>query len=151
MTQSKPLTAAILFSGGDAPGINPLLRAFVRLGHKRHDARILGIKDGYAGLARTCDRLKRGEADLEQLWQQVGEQVGRAGIWDRGQDIVLMDNLSVSGIVDRGGIVLGSARCPEFLIGETRRGVADFLGALSVDALVVVGGEGSSRCIRACG
>jgi 6-phosphofructokinase len=42
MATSEQRRVLILFSGGDAPGMNALLRAFVRLGHKRHGADVLG-------------------------------------------------------------------------------------------------------------
>ena len=51
---------AVLFSGGDAPGMNALLRALVRLARNRYALDVLGIRDGYKGLARTAKRLASG-------------------------------------------------------------------------------------------
>src|SRR2546422_8615158 len=49
----------------------------------------------------------------------------------------------VGGIVQHGGTVLGSARCPEFA-GPSGRGAAlRNLAARGIDGLVVIGGNGS--------
>ena len=49
----------------------------------------------------------------------------------------------VSNIIQRGGTVLGTSRCPEFLKPEGRRRGHEVLAAARVDALVVIGGNGS--------
>ena len=54
-----------------------------------------------------------------------------------------MDQASVSGLLGRGGIVLGSSRCPEFHSPRVRRRALDLLANLGVGALVVCGGDGS--------
>lgn len=135
----------VLFSGGDAPGMNSFLRAFVRLGLNRHDAVVWGAKDGYRGLVRTSQRFVREieAVPLNSLRMQMGAQRGMSGIWDRKLDLVELDHASVSGLTGRGGIVLGSARCPEFLDSNVRRRVIHVLHELEVNAVVVCGGEGS--------
>jgi 6-phosphofructokinase 1 len=45
----KPFTIGVLTSGGDAPGMNPCIRAVVRTA-TAHNARVIGIIDGYEGL-----------------------------------------------------------------------------------------------------
>jgi 6-phosphofructokinase 1 len=145
MGTTSDLSAAILFSGGDAPGMNPLLRAFVRLGHKRYQARVFGIKDGYLGLMRASRRLECPDMSREMLWWQIAEHPGRLGMGDRAADIILMDDHSVARIIDRGGIVLGSSRCPEFHEPEVRCRAIRLLEMLGIERLVVVGGEGSLK------
>ncbi len=145
MASTNGLSAAILFSGGDAPGMNPLLRAFVRLGHKRYHAQVFGIKDGYLGLLRASRRLACLQMSPELLLQEIRLHSGRTGLDDRAIDIVLMDDPSVGGIIDRGGIVLGSSRCPEFHELEPRNQAIRLLDMLGVGRLVVVGGEGSLK------
>ncbi|MCC6622105.1 MAG: 6-phosphofructokinase [Deltaproteobacteria bacterium] len=49
----------------------------------------------------------------------------------------------VSGILHEGGTVIGSARCQEFRTREGRRQAAANLVAAGIDALVVIGGDGS--------
>src|SRR3981189_1912119 len=49
----------------------------------------------------------------------------------------------VGGIVQHGGTVLGSARCPEFAEPSGRSAALRNLAARGIDALVVIGGNGS--------
>lgn len=46
----KKIRVGILSGGGDAPGINAVIRAIVRKGIGSFGYEILGIKDGWAGL-----------------------------------------------------------------------------------------------------
>jgi len=49
----------------------------------------------------------------------------------------------VGGIVQQGGTVLGSARCAEFMEPAGRQKARSSLGKLDIEALVVIGGNGS--------
>jgi 6-phosphofructokinase 1 len=49
----------------------------------------------------------------------------------------------VGGIIQQGGTVLGSARCPEFATEETRRVAVGVLSRQAIDGLVIIGGNGS--------
>jgi 6-phosphofructokinase 1 len=50
-------TLGVLTSGGDAPGMNPALRAVVRTAME-HDCRVVGINNGYDGIFDgTCEEL----------------------------------------------------------------------------------------------
>lgn len=51
----------------------------------------------------------------------------------------------VSGIIQRGGTFLGTARCPEFTTREGRGRALDHLSEQDIDALVVIGGNGSQQ------
>jgi 6-phosphofructokinase 1 len=59
-----------------------------------------------------------------------------------------LDGRSVSNIVQRGGTILGSSRCEEFEAEEGRRKAAEKLRGSNVDALLVIGGEGSMKGAR---
>jgi 6-phosphofructokinase 1 len=50
---------------------------------------------------------------------------------------------SVGGIIQLGGTILHTSRCPEFKTMKGIRKVAETLGSNSVDGLVVIGGNGS--------
>src|ERR1700704_5618709 len=50
---------------------------------------------------------------------------------------------NVGGIIQSGGTVLGSARCPEFAEPAGRARALANLRARAIDALVVIGGNGS--------
>ncbi len=49
----------------------------------------------------------------------------------------------VGGIIQRGGTILGSARCPEFMTEPGRKLAIRNLNQFGIDALVVIGGNGS--------
>lgn len=75
--------------------------------------------------------------------QIFGIQRGYEGLLDG--EIAEMNNHSVSNVISRGGTVLLTARCPEFLTEEgVRRGKA-MAEIFKLDALVVIGGDGSLR------
>ncbi|TSJ88875.1 6-phosphofructokinase [Gilliamella apicola] len=57
--------------------------------------------------------------------------------------IVKLERSSVSDIITRGGTFLGSARFPEFKNQEVRKKGIDNLKKHQIDALVVIGGDGS--------
>ncbi len=101
---------AVLTSGGDAPGMNPAIRAVARAGLER-GWEVNGVRDGFAGLL--------------------------AGTFTP------LHARSVSGIIQRGGTVLGSSRCREFHQEATQRRALDVLKRARIDALVVIGGGGS--------
>ena len=144
MTPSYPEQAvAVLFSGGDAPGMNAFLRAIVRLGLNREKIAVLGVRDGYRGLVRTA-RAVNGDAEaLVRLKNAIASHPGRAGLINDQLDLIQMDHASVSGIMGKGGTILGSARCLEFHEKEVRTKVIKLLKDLNVRSLVVVGGDGS--------
>ncbi|KFA57999.1 6-phosphofructokinase [Gilliamella sp. wkB18] len=57
--------------------------------------------------------------------------------------IYRLDRYSVSDIITRGGTFLGSARFPEFKDKEVRQKAIENLRKHQIDALVVIGGDGS--------
>ena len=76
-----------------------------------------------------------------------GIRRGYAGLL--GGEIIDMDSKSVAGIMSRGGTILYSARCKEFMKDEgIDRGVA-ILRENGIDGLVVIGGDGSFRGAQA--
>ncbi|MCJ7701536.1 MAG: 6-phosphofructokinase [Anaerolineales bacterium] len=68
---------------------------------------------------------------------------GYQGLVDGGDRIRKMDWGSVGGILQRGGTVIGTARCDEFRTREGRLKAALNLIAQGIDGLVVIGGDGS--------
>jgi 6-phosphofructokinase 1 len=107
-----PLRVAVLTSGGDAPGMNPAVRAVVRTAvHRGLD--IYGVYEGYRGLV------------------------------DGGPAITRLSSEDVGGILHRGGTAIGTARADEFRTREGRRRAARNLVERGIDALVVIGGDGS--------
>jgi len=61
------------------------------------------------------------------------------------EEIVDMDAKSVSDIIQRGGTILGTARCLEFKEEEYQQKAADICRKHGIDGIVVIGGDGSYR------
>ena len=85
MSEKKIRRIGVLTSGGDAPGMNAVIRAVVRCA-VANGIEVIGVKRGYSGLISN--------------------------------DIRPMDARSVDGILQKGGTILYSARCPEMLTPE---------------------------------
>ncbi len=102
----------LLTSGGDAPGMNPAIRAVVRAA-AHYGIEVIGIRRGYAGL--------------------IEEDLGPLSVRD------------VGGIISRGGTILQTARLPEFREERLQRDAVRILDHHGIDALVVIGGDGSLR------
>jgi len=73
----------------------------------------------------------------------VGICRGYQGLIDN--DMQEMTARSVGGIIQRGGTILGTARCPEFMEPRGRLDALHNLSTHGVDGLVVIGGDGSMR------
>jgi 6-phosphofructokinase 1 len=106
----KQKKIGVLTSGGDAPGMNAVIRAVVRTA-VFYDFKVIGIKRGYDGLL---------SGDIEE-----------------------MSARTVSDIIHRGGTILLTARCPEMMAEEGQEKAAGICKVLGLDALVVIGGDGS--------
>jgi 6-phosphofructokinase 1 len=70
-----------------------------------------------------------------------GIQRGYQGLLNR--DIRSMDLRSVGDIIQRGGTILQTARCKEFMTPEGQQRGAEILREFGIDGLVVIGGDGS--------
>ena len=108
---------AVMTSGGDSPGMNGAVRAVVRTALAR-GCQAYAIKEGYDGLVK-------GET-------ASGEPM-----------IVPMEWRDVREMLSRGGTVIGTARCAEFRERPGRLTAAHNLVKHGIDALVIVGGDGS--------
>jgi phosphofructokinase-like protein len=114
----------LLTGGGDCPGLNAVIRAVVKTATSRYGWEVIGIEDGFEGLILP-DRTRK------------------------------MDAASVRGILPLGGTILGTTnRANPFNYPVTtadgrieRRDVSsqmiDRIAELGLDALVVIGGDGS--------
>jgi 6-phosphofructokinase 1 len=70
-----------------------------------------------------------------------GIRRGYSGLLE--EDIIDMDGRSVSDIVQRGGTVLYTARCKEFMTAEGQDKGAEICRKHGIDSVVVIGGDGS--------
>src|SRR5256714_13359776 len=78
---------------------------------------------------------------LAHGWEVFGVRNGYAGLL--GDVFYPLAARDVGGIIQSGGTMLGSARCPEFAQPAGRAKALANLRARKVDALVVIGGNGS--------
>ena len=78
---------------------------------------------------------------LDKGLEVMGIKRGYSGLLNG--EIVPMDRKFVSDIIQRGGTVLRTARCAEFKQEEVRKRAVKILNAYGIDALVVIGGDGS--------
>lgn len=72
-----------------------------------------------------------------------GVTKGYAGLLKHQWEI--MDRKSVANIILRGGTILKTDRCPEFHKKSARKRAVEAMRAQGIDALVVIGGDGSFR------
>lgn len=79
--------------------------------------------------------------------QVKGIRRGYAGLLQ--EEIVDMDAHSVSDIISRGGTILQTARCLEFIDPEYQKKGAEICRKHGIDAIVVIGGDGSYMGARA--
>ncbi len=114
MNKSQVKRIGILTSGGDAPGMNAAIRSLVLAAHHYH-IEVIGFYHGYNGL--VC-----------------AENIAQSKV------LSLKD---VNGIIHRGGTVLKSARCLQMLEKQGLEQASSTLEDKGIDALVVIGGDGS--------
>ena len=74
-------------------------------------------------------------------WAVKGIMRGYKGLITN--EIVDFHSNSVSNIIQRGGTILKTARCREFMTVEGRQLAYDNMRAAGIDALVVIGGDGT--------
>ncbi len=115
-------TIGICTGGGDCPGLNAVIRAAVKSAILKYNWQVIGIQDGFDGL-----------------------------IWPHDKSLRLTAN-SVSGILPRGGTILGTTnRGNPFkykLDGEEidySQKVVENAHSLGLDALIVIGGDGTQK------
>ena len=63
----------------------------------------------------------------------------------RDEEMIDMEKSSVSDIIQRGGTILGTARCVEMCTPEGQKKAADICRKHGIDGIVIIGGDGSYR------
>ena len=127
MTNSEIKRIGVLTGGGDAPGLNAVIRAVVKTAINKYKLEVFGFMDGFGGL--------------------IDNQIKRLDVQD------------VSGILHRGGTILGTTnrdnpfRYPQMKDGERvyvdlSDQIIENLRDMGIDALVVIGGDGSLSIAR---
>ncbi len=78
---------------------------------------------------------------IEEGWNIFGVRHGYSGLI--AGNFISLKSRDVAGIVQQGGTILGSARCPEFETESGRCLAIRKLSQQNIDALIVIGGNGS--------
>jgi 6-phosphofructokinase 1 len=89
---------------------------------------------------------------LERGAETFGVRHGYRGLIDG--DFCPLGARDVGGVIQRGGTMLGSARCPEFRTPQGRAQALEALGRAGLEGLVVIGGNGTqtgSQALAALG
>ncbi|PAA86397.1 hypothetical protein BOX15_Mlig004120g3 [Macrostomum lignano] len=118
LPQGERPALAVLTSGGDSQGMNPAIRATVRMGIYC-GFRVYLVYEGYEGM------IGDGEPPLNR-------EMIREATW-----------ASVSNVTQLGGTIIGSARSARFRTREGRLLAARNLVRRGINNLVVIGGDGS--------
>src|SRR5918996_247522 len=69
-------TIGILTGGGDAPGLNAVIRAVVKTATGEYGMKVVGIEDGYEGLLGETRTRPLGPADVRGLLPRGGTILG---------------------------------------------------------------------------
>ncbi len=118
----------LLNGGGDCPGLNAVIRAVVRTAHYQYGRQVIGIFDGFDGL----------------IWPEKSKE---------------LTPFHTRGILPRGGTILGTTNHGDpfrYRVEESGQSVVrdysacviDNVKKLGIDALVVVGGDGTLSIAR---
>lgn len=78
---------------------------------------------------------------LDKGWEVMGIRNGYAGLYNN--TVAALGARDVSSIIQQGGTMLGSSRCPEFKTEAGRRQALRTLEEHAIEALVIIGGNGS--------
>jgi 6-phosphofructokinase 1 len=115
-------TIGILTGGGDAPGLNAVIRAVVKTATCEHGMRVIGIEDGFEGLLGETRTRLLSPSDVRGLLPRGGTILGTR---NRGNFVQRVEN--------------GVQREVESVYKEA----ISNMKILGIDALVTLGGEGT--------
>jgi 6-phosphofructokinase 1 len=84
---------------------------------------------------------------LSRGWEMIGVRHGYAGLI--AGDMTSLGYRDVGGILQQGGTFLGSSRCPEMKTKDGCRKAIDSMSRHAIDALIIIGGNGSQTGAQA--
>jgi phosphofructokinase-like protein len=121
-----PKRIGIVTGGGDAPGLNAVIRAVVKTASIEHGAETIGIEDGFDGLFAAGGTRPLTADDVRGILPRGGTILGTA---NRGNPFAYQ-------VTNPDGTTRVADRSDE---------VMEALGKLALDALIVAGGDGTLR------
>jgi 6-phosphofructokinase 1 len=115
----------ILTGGGDCAGLNAVIRAVTKTAIRQHLLEVIGIADGFQGLAE--DRMQLLTFDsVSNILTQGGTILGTNNKYNPSRVAV-----------KEGGVIRHEDHMPRCMDNLARRGI---------DALIVIGGDGTMSC-----
>ena len=117
-----PKTIGILTGGGDAPGLNAVIRSVVTTAAGQYGMNVIGIEDGFEGLLGETQTRELTTADVRGLLPRGGTILGTR---NRGRFVE----------ITREGIQIK----PEAVYREA----VENINRLGIECLIVLGGEGT--------
>jgi 6-phosphofructokinase 1 len=115
----------ILTGGGDAPGLNAVIRAAVKTAINEYGCEVMGIKDGYDGFLETDGVIRLGAEEVRGILPRGGTILGTANRGNPYARKIIRDGQEV--VVD--------------VSDEIVKGIEK----QKLDALLVLGGDGTLR------
>jgi phosphofructokinase-like protein len=116
---------AILTGGGDAPGLNAVIRAAVKTARHDYDIQILGVKDGFDGFVEEDGIRPLHPHDVRGILPRGGTILGSANRGNPFARKVIRDGKEI--IEDISGKLIENIR------------------EMKLDGLIVIGGDGTLR------
>ena len=115
----------ILTGGGDAPGLNAVIRAAVKTAYNEYRCEVIGVEDGYDGLMIDGRARVLSQADIRGILPRGGTILGPA---NRGNPFARK-----------------TVKDGQEVIEDVSHLVVEGVDHLGLDGLIVVGGDGTLR------
>ena len=125
----KPVrTVGIVNGGGDAPGLNAVIRAVVRAAISEHGMRVIGIRNGFDGLIWPEGAKEMNEESVSGILPRGGTMLGTT---NRGNPFAYVTSENgLESVKDYSALCIDNAR------------------RLGIDAIIVIGGDGTQHIAR---
>lgn len=130
MRQEQIRRVGIITGGGDAPGLNAVIRAAVLTAHNVYGYEVVGVRDGFDGLLKRLPPILLTPQNVTGLQMRGGTILGAANRGSPFERAVVGEDGTISTV----DITHEALAC---------------LAALDIDALIVAGGDGTLRICRA--
>ena len=118
----------VLTGGGDAPGLNAVIRAVVKTAIRRYNCEVIGLRDGYDGFLSSDGIVSLGREDVRGILPRGGTILGTANRGNPFAREVIRDGKKI--------------------IEDTSDEVVAAIKKQNLDGLVVIGGDGTLHIAR---
>ena len=118
----------VLTGGGDAPGLNAVIRAVVKTAIRRYNCEVIGLRDGYDGFLSLNGIVSLGREDVRGILPRGGTILGTANRGNPFAREVIRDGKKI--------------------IEDTSDEVVAAIKKQNLDGLIVIGGDGTLNISR---